>query len=736
MATIFGSELSPFEKEAELMYMESTIALSKIGTMRDIINSQYERTLMECDFYALSEGSTYDEYDRMILEATIDKDGKQMGIIRSLINAIGDAIGKIGAWIQKACGANMERLNTVPDDTTGTVSGESNSKLEAAAEELPKFLDGIKKTLTDIENAAKEHKAITIGAASGAALLASFGLQKLTVFINGTKEADDAKKEGEVTVKKKTIDEQIRAWLGIQTKVKETTDHANKVLEFLKKGPNLVKDAAQNNAQRMADKEYDKAQANDQANNSNKSSASSGPKQINIQGRRSGTTFDIQGNESVSTERYGLSAYDGLFMETSKNAMNSFSKGVASVNAAISANNRSRAKQELNRTRKVLTNPNVDQKERDAWTVQINELQKRVDAMQAPEQKPQNASAPVQPTAQAPANNTNGTAQPAQIATPQAPAQPANNTAATATTQKPAAKPTKTKSTKQPKAQATANTGNSATQPNAQATTNATNNGNSNATAAKPGSKNKTTKAEDPNNLRAIDISAQQVDRSDDEYEDGSVPVKTHKIFKTQREKKYRDLNKKAEDIKPGDVSYDAPTIQYPGPVGQANMKNSDEYTDGGSVRATTKNVGVGIKDPNSTAAERRETLKNAVKNAEDMSTPTNFDAKMRGDTEMLPWYKKAIAWIEGVLQVLALIIPAAGKSLTDSVASICSWIKNGGNPAEVQNADQTNAGAQQVDIQSNESVDLFGIAEDYNAMMERPSVEAVQAFEEIIQNL
>lgn len=734
MATIFGSELSPFEKEAELMYMESTIALSKIGTMRDIINSQYERTLMECDFYALSEGSTYDEYDRMILEATIDKDGKQMGIIRSLINAIGDAIGKIGAWIQKACGANMERLNTVPDDTTGTVSGESNSKLEAAAEELPKFLDGIKKTLTDIENAAKEHKAITIGAASGAALLASFGLQKLSVFINGTKEADDAKKEGEVTVKKKTIDEQIRAWLGIQTKVKETTDHANKVLEFLKKGPNLVKDAAQNNAQRMADIEYDKAQANDQANNSNKSSASSGPKQINIQGRRSGTTFDIQGNESVSTERYGLSAYDGLFMETSKNAMNSFSKGVASVNAAISANNRSRAKQELNRTRKVLTNPNVDQKDRDAWTVQVNELQKRVDAMQAPQQKLQNASTPAQPTAQAPANNTNGTAQPAQTATPQAPAQPANNTAATATTQKPAAKPTKTKSTKQPKAQADDNTGNSTAQPNAQATTNATNNGNSNATAAKPGSKNKTTKAEDPNKLRAIDISAQQVDRSDDEYEDGSVPAKTHKIFKTQQEKKFRDLNKKA-DIKPDDLTYTTTQVQHPGPVGQANMKNSDEYTDGGSVRATTRNVGVGIKDPNSTAAERRETLKNAVKNAEDMSTPTNFDAKMRGDTEMLPWYKKAIAWIEGVLQVLALIIPAAGKSLTDSVASICSWIKNGGNPEEAQNADQTTT-PHQVDIQSNESVDLFGIAEDYNVMMERPSVEAVQAFEEIIQNL
>lgn len=718
MATIFGSELSPFEKEAELMYMESTIALSKIGTMRDIINSQYERTLMECDFYALSEGSTYDEYDRMILEATIDKDGKQMGIIRSLINAIGDAIGKIGNWIQKACGANMERLNTVPDDTTGTVSGESSSKLEAAAEELPKFLDGIKKTLTDIENAAKENKAITIGAASGAALLASFGLKKLTVFINGTKEADDAKKEGEVTVEKKTIDEQIRSWLGIQTKVKETTDQANKVLEFLKKGPNLVKDAAQNNEQRMADKDYDKTHANDPAVDHN----SPGPKQINIQGKRGGTKLDIQGNESVSTERYGLSAYDGLFMETSKNATNSFSKGVASVNAAISANNKSRAKQELNRTRKVLTNPNVDQKERDAWTVQINELQKRVDAMQAPQQKPQNASTPAQPAAQTPANNTNGTAQPAQVATPQpqAPAEPANNTAATGTAQKPAAKSTKTKSTKQPKAQPTTNT---------------TNNGNSNATATKPGSKNKNAKAEDPNKLRAIDMSAQQVDRSDDEYEDGSVPAKTHKIFKTQQEKDYRDLNKKA-NIAPEDESYTTTPIQHPGPVGQANMKNSGEYKDGGSVRVTTKNVGVGIKDPNSTAAERRETLKNAVKNAEDMSTPTNYDAKMRGDTEMLPWYKKAIAWIEGVLQVLALIIPAAGKSLTDSVASICSWIKNGGNPEAAQNANQTTQGPQQVDIQSNESVDLFGIAEDYNAMMERPSVEAVQAFEEIIQDL
>ena len=215
MATIFGSALSPMEKEAELMFMESAITMSKISTMENIVDSQFERALLECDYFAMKEGSSYDDYDRMIIEATVDKNGKEMGIIRSIINAIGSAINKIGEWIQKAVGADLSKLKNVPDDATGSMSGEEDRKLKDAVKFLPKALDKIKATLAMIEDAAKNNKNLTIVGTTVAAFAASMGLG---VFIDGSKESKEAKNAKEAATTKRSIEDYTRKWLGIQNK--------------------------------------------------------------------------------------------------------------------------------------------------------------------------------------------------------------------------------------------------------------------------------------------------------------------------------------------------------------------------------------------------------------------------------------------------------------------------------------------------------------------------------------
>ena len=257
MATIFGSALSPMEREAELMFMESTITMSKISTMENIVNSQFERAILECDYYAMKEGSSYDDYDRMIMEATVDKNGKEMGIIRSIINAIGSAINKIGVWIQKAVGADLDKMSNVPDDATVTMSGEESEKMKNAVKFIPKALNAIKETMNKIENAAKNHTTLTIGAVTMASFATAMGLG---IFINGSTESEAAKKAPDSTETKSNIEGYVRKWLGIQKDATDIQNQANKLLTLLEKGPNMVKDAAQKNINDAKQKEVQKEQ--------------------------------------------------------------------------------------------------------------------------------------------------------------------------------------------------------------------------------------------------------------------------------------------------------------------------------------------------------------------------------------------------------------------------------------------------------------------------------------------
>lgn len=707
MATIFGSALSPMEKEAELMFMESTITMSKISTMENIVNSQFERAILECDYYAMKEGSSYDEYDRMIMEATVDKDGKEMGIIRSIINAIGSAINKIGEWIQKAVGADLEKMKNIPDDATVTMTAEESKKMSDAVKFIPKALNSIKETMNKIENAAKNHTTLSIKGVAVASFATAMGLG---VFIDGSKESESAKKSSETTETKGDIEGYVRKWLGIQKEATGIQNQANKLLTLLEKGPNLVKDAAQKNIDDAKQKEAEKAQ----------------------NAKPTGESVEESGASTVTESTYGLSAYDGLFMEASSGTQQAYARQISAVKKAIAKQDKAAAIRALNSARGYANG--ATGADGDTWSNEVSSLEKQVQSL--PDQKP---------AAQKPAQQKT---------------QPANK--------------------KPQKQNASTSTNTSQGSGSGILDANVTNDDYTNGGSAQvsnPGQAqtayNSTTHKPDPARGTAT-VGNKKKSNADPNLSEGNGYTRDESILAKGQDvvqagtEKVKSLGRKARNtVKPildkarnflnqkkpkeaenaikelkgftldatSKAEYEDILKDISIQIGNASDEPKTDYKDGGVAKNRRTNV---AKDA---AANAQEVDISAV-NAE-MNTDNT-------DNVQLPWYKEAIAWLKAVLQVLVLVIPAGGKCLVDGIAGLFNKARKlvgGGDdleddvedetPKDNANTDQNAQPEQQPTTPTKESVeDLFGIGDEYREMMEGPEPESLQQFDQIIQDL
>lgn len=707
MATIFGSALSPMEKEAELMFMESTITMSKISTMENIVNSQFERAILECDYYAMKEGSSYDEYDRMIMEATVDKDGKEMGIIRSIINAIGSAINKIGEWIQKAVGADLEKMKNVPDDATVTMTAEESKKMSDAVKFIPKALNSIKETMNKIENAVKNHTTLSIKGVTVASFATAMGLG---VFIDGSKESESAKKSSETTETKGGIEGYVRKWLGIQKEATDIQNQANKLLTLLEKGPNLVKDAAQKNIDDAKQKEAEKAQ----------------------NAKPTGESVEESGASTVTESTYGLSAYDGLFMEASSGTQQAYARQISAVKKAIAKQDKAAAIRALNSARGYANG--ATGADGDTWSNEVSSLEKQVQSL--PDQ---------QPAAQKPAQQKT---------------QPANK------------KPQKQNAATSAKT----SQGSGSSILDANVTNDDYTNGGS-AQVSNPGQAqtayNSTTHKPDPARGTAT-VGNKKKSNADPNLSEGngatrdeSIPAKGQDVVQAGTEK-VKSLGRKARNtVKPIlDKARNLLNQKKP-----KEAENAIKELRGFTLDATSKaeyeeimkdiSIQIGnasdepktdYKDGGVAKNRRTKVAKNAAANSQEVDTSV-VNAEMNTDNTdnvQLPWYKEAIAWLKAVLQVLALVIPAGGKCLVDGIAGLFNKARKlvgGGDdlgddvedetPKDNANADQNAQPEQQPTQPTKESVeDLFGIGDEYREMMEGPEPESLQQFDQIIQDL
>lgn len=294
MATVFGASLSPMEREAQLLFMECEMNSSKIEALQDITNAQYERALTEAEYIVLKTGGTYDDLDRLMMEAAAQQGEKKVGIIRTILNSIGSAISSIGNWIQRNLGANNERLNGVPAGTTVDGNGYDLKVANEGLTGLPKVFNRLKEIIAGIKACMSDHKEFTITSLAVGAVAA--------VLVRGSKEEEAAKEEPVKEVTKETVQDILNRYLKLQGTANELTGECDTLLKQLGLPLAAVKAKAEDIAGKKNAKREEKANAAAGDN-----------------GGQQDATEEKPAEKTESADDYGLGAYDGLFMEATSN---------------------------------------------------------------------------------------------------------------------------------------------------------------------------------------------------------------------------------------------------------------------------------------------------------------------------------------------------------------------------------------------------------------------------------
>ena len=296
MATVFGASLSPMEREAQLIFMECDMTASKIEAIQDITNAQYDRAIMAAEYTVLKTGGTYDDLDRLMMEAAAQQGEKKVGIIRTILNSIGSAISSIGNWIQRNLGANNDRLNGLPANAQGDVDGYDLKAANEGLTGLPKVFNKLKEIIKSINACIQGNKEFAVASVAVAAVAA--------VLVKGSKE------EPITQVNKETAQDLLNRFLKLQGTANELTGEVDTLLKKLGLPMKALKAKAEDIA---AKKNQKRAEKDAQA------SGNGGGEQQQQQAQPETASAPIDhvtgDNMMESAETYGLGAYAGLFME-------------------------------------------------------------------------------------------------------------------------------------------------------------------------------------------------------------------------------------------------------------------------------------------------------------------------------------------------------------------------------------------------------------------------------------
>ena len=300
MATVFGASLSPMEREAQLIFMECDMTASKIEAIQDITNAQYERAIMTAEYTVLKTGGTYDDLDRLMMEAAAQQGEKKVGIIRTILNSIGSAISSIGNWIQRNLGANNDRLNGLPANAQGDVDGYDLKAANEGLTGLPKVFNKLKEIIKSINACIQGNKEFAVASIAVAAVAA--------VLVKGSKEEQEAKEEPITQVNKETAQDMLNRFLKLQGTANELTGEVDTLLKKL----GLPMKALKAKAEDIATKKNQKRAAKDA-----QASDNGGQQQQQAQPETASAPIDHVAGDNMmeSAESYGLGAYAGLFME-------------------------------------------------------------------------------------------------------------------------------------------------------------------------------------------------------------------------------------------------------------------------------------------------------------------------------------------------------------------------------------------------------------------------------------
>lgn len=135
--SIFNEYLTGYERELAIEASAFDTEMSKLFTMLEMVELQYNQMVKDAELKVLTESGTYDDLAYLITEAEAEAGKQQQGIFATIINAILGLFTKIGDGIKKLLGMGDDNIDVeVPANTE-----EKHKEISGC---IAKIQDGVK----------------------------------------------------------------------------------------------------------------------------------------------------------------------------------------------------------------------------------------------------------------------------------------------------------------------------------------------------------------------------------------------------------------------------------------------------------------------------------------------------------------------------------------------------------------------------------------------------------------
>ena len=137
---VYNGYLTGIERDMAIEEAQMENTFSRINTMWEMVNLEYEQNIRDAELKVFKESGTYDDLQFLYEEADAEAGEKKKGLLSKLLEFIGNIFNTIGGWFDKLAGANPPPDGPQKEKVITTVNG------------FTKVKDTVTNVLTAIKN--------------------------------------------------------------------------------------------------------------------------------------------------------------------------------------------------------------------------------------------------------------------------------------------------------------------------------------------------------------------------------------------------------------------------------------------------------------------------------------------------------------------------------------------------------------------------------------------------------
>ena len=144
---VYNGYLTGIERDMAIEEAQMENAISRLDTMWEMVNLEYEQNIRDAELKVFSESGTYDDLQFLYEEADKEAGEKKQGILSKLLEFIGSIFNTIGGWFDKLAGANPPPDGPQPEVTVNAVQN-----MEKATPKITELLNKAKDIVSNPKN--------------------------------------------------------------------------------------------------------------------------------------------------------------------------------------------------------------------------------------------------------------------------------------------------------------------------------------------------------------------------------------------------------------------------------------------------------------------------------------------------------------------------------------------------------------------------------------------------------